>query len=77
MLTKKFQGSKEPGLYILDCSFSVLVIGTLVVFVWRGMWILCDLTIYTDDNTMSAWGSLVRQSTSQIVNFYEITKIIM
>lgn len=32
------QGTREPGLYILDCLFSVLVIGSLVVFVWRGLW---------------------------------------
>lgn len=31
------QGTREPGLYILDCLFSVLVIGSLVVFVWRGL----------------------------------------
>lgn len=32
------QGTREPGLYILDCLFSVLVIGSLVVFVWRGLY---------------------------------------
>lgn len=31
------QGTREPGLYIVDCLFSVLVIGSLVVFVWRGL----------------------------------------
>ncbi|KAJ6646417.1 hypothetical protein Bhyg_01628 [Pseudolycoriella hygida] len=51
--------AQDPGLYILDCAFSVLVIGTLVVFVWRGTWVMCDLIIYPDDLRMTAWGSLV------------------
>lgn len=54
-----FQGSREPGLYILDCLFSVLIIGSLVVFVWRGVWVLFDLVLYPDDKGLSAFGSLV------------------
>lgn len=55
------QSAQDPGLYILDCAFSVLVIGTLVVFVWRGTWVICDLVIYPDDTRMTAWSSLVRK----------------
>lgn len=54
-----FQGSKEPGLYVLDCMFSVLVIGSLVVFVWRGLWVLLDLQLFPEDHALSAWASVV------------------
>lgn len=54
-----FQAAKEPGFYVIDCMFSVLVIGTLVVFVWRGLWVLCDLIIYPGELSLSSWGSLV------------------
>lgn len=53
------QATDQPGLYILDCLFSVLVIGALVVFVWRGVWILCDLCIYPDNVIQSSWASMV------------------
>lgn len=36
-------GSREASLYVLDCLFSVLIVGTLVVFVWRGAWTILDL----------------------------------
>ncbi|CAD7085963.1 unnamed protein product [Hermetia illucens] len=53
------EGSHEPGLYVLDCIFSVLVVGTLVVVAWRGSWVFLDLTLYPGNPTYSAWGSLV------------------
>ena len=53
------QGTRDPGLYVLDCLFSVLVIGSLVVFVWRGLWVLLDLTLFPGDPALSAFGSLV------------------
>lgn len=53
------QATSEPGFFFVDCAFSVLVVGTLVVFVWRSVWVLCDLIIYPGDAAMSAWGSLV------------------
>lgn len=45
--------------YLLDCAFSVVVVGTPVVFVWRGVWILFDLYLYPEDRKSSAIGSLV------------------
>lgn len=59
LLSTATQATDQPGLYILDCLFSVLVIGALVVFVWRGVWILCDLLIYPDDFVQSSWASMV------------------
>ncbi|XP_062545692.1 uncharacterized protein LOC134212129 isoform X2 [Armigeres subalbatus] len=55
----KLTGSKEPGLYVLDCMFSVLVIGSLVVFVWRGFWVLLDLNLFPEDHALSAWASVL------------------
>ncbi|KAF7386365.1 hypothetical protein HZH68_013497 [Vespula germanica] len=46
------------SLYLLDCAFSVGVVGTLVVFVWRGVWILFDLYLLPEDREYSALGSL-------------------
>ncbi|XP_021700633.1 uncharacterized protein LOC5570910 isoform X1 [Aedes aegypti] len=55
----RIEGSKEPGLYVLDCMFSVLVIGSLVVFVWRGLWVLLDLKLFPEDHALSAWASVL------------------
>ncbi|XP_058060505.1 uncharacterized protein LOC131211153 isoform X2 [Anopheles bellator] len=55
----KTKGSKDPGLYVLDCMFSVLVIGSLVVFVWRGLWVLLDLKLFPEDHGASAWASVI------------------
>ncbi|XP_049301670.1 uncharacterized protein LOC125775166 isoform X3 [Anopheles funestus] len=55
----KSKGSKDPGLYVLDCMFSVLVIGSLVVFVWRGLWVLLDLKLFPEDHGTSAWASII------------------
>jgi len=54
-----FQGTVEAGLYLLDCFFSVFVIGSLVVFVWRGAWSLLDVFFLPDDPNTSALCSLV------------------
>jgi hypothetical protein len=51
--------SERTSLYVLDCLFSVLVIGTLVVFVWRGAWALIDIFLFPENDVWSAWGSLV------------------
>lgn len=53
------KASSDPGFYFIDCAFSVLIIGTLVIFVWRCMFALCDLLIYPTDINLSAWYSLV------------------
>lgn len=51
---------KNLAAYVLDCLFSVFVIGTLVVFVWRGAWVILDIYLYPDDEGSSAIGSVVR-----------------
>ncbi|XP_012280811.1 uncharacterized protein LOC105699936 [Orussus abietinus] len=51
--------TKDWRLYILDCAVSVGVVGTLVVFVWRGTWIMFDMYLYPTNREYSAIGSLV------------------
>ncbi|XP_060835038.1 uncharacterized protein LOC132918007 isoform X1 [Rhopalosiphum padi] len=46
-------------LYVLDSFFSVCIIGSLVVIVWRGVWSLMDEYIYPGDDNTSAILSLV------------------
>lgn len=49
-------------LFLLDCLFSVLVVGVLVVFVWRGLWMLLDLLLFPDSPAASACASLVSRA---------------
>ncbi|XP_047120508.1 uncharacterized protein LOC124803366 [Schistocerca piceifrons] len=51
--------SQHGVLWVLDCAFSVLVVGNLIVFTWRGVWTLLDLYLYPDDQLWSAIASLV------------------
>ncbi|XP_072938735.1 uncharacterized protein fusl isoform X1 [Epargyreus clarus] len=61
IFTTRFQkkSSRETVLYILDCIFSVTVVGSLVVFVWRGSWALLDIFLFPDDQVKSCWTSLI------------------
>ncbi|KAF9797096.1 hypothetical protein SFRURICE_014051 [Spodoptera frugiperda] len=61
--------SRETMLYILDCIFSVTVVGSLVVFVWRGSWALLDIFLFPDDKTKSCWTSLIVGYAVVIVTF--------
>lgn len=54
-----FQAKNEPFFYFIDCAFSVIVIGTLVVLVWRSLWVLFDLIIFPNDPDISGWYSVV------------------
>ncbi|XP_061729734.1 uncharacterized protein LOC133534580 isoform X2 [Cydia pomonella] len=51
--------TRETALYVLDCVFSVAVVGSLVVFVWRGSWALLDMFLFPDDQLRSCWTSLL------------------
>ncbi|XP_043278064.1 uncharacterized protein fusl isoform X1 [Venturia canescens] len=51
--------TRDWSLYILDCAFSVGVVGSLVVFVWRGAWVLFELHLFPENREYSAIGSLV------------------
>ncbi|XP_015117594.1 uncharacterized protein LOC107041516 isoform X2 [Diachasma alloeum] len=55
----RVDNSRDCTLYILDCAFSVGVVGTLVVFVWRGIWVLLDLHLFPENREYSAIGSMV------------------
>lgn len=56
---KFFRMGEKTSLYILDCLFSIVIVGTLVVFVWRGVWLLVDVFLFPDDYILSNWSSLV------------------
>ncbi|KAG7306224.1 hypothetical protein JYU34_008827 [Plutella xylostella] len=51
--------SRDLAQYALDCIFSVAVVGSLVVFVWRGSWALLDIYLFPDDLAKSYWTSLI------------------
>ncbi|KAG5899902.1 hypothetical protein JTB14_002454 [Gonioctena quinquepunctata] len=55
----RIQIGDRTTLYVLDCLFSVLIVGSLVVFVWRGVWMVLDLFLFPEDETVSSWGSLI------------------
>ncbi|XP_063379043.1 uncharacterized protein LOC134665907 isoform X2 [Cydia fagiglandana] len=55
----KTTSTRETALYVLDCVFSVAVVGSLVVFVWRGSWALLDMFLFPDDQLRSCWTSLL------------------
>ncbi|KAI8422774.1 hypothetical protein MSG28_006519 [Choristoneura fumiferana] len=54
--------TRETALYVLDCVFSVAVVGSLVVFVWRGSWALLDIFLFPDDAVRSCWTSVVKKT---------------
>ncbi|KZC10897.1 hypothetical protein WN55_01596 [Dufourea novaeangliae] len=54
----RVNNTRDWSLYLLDCAFSVGVVGTLVVFVWRGVWMLLDIYLFPDDREYSVIGSL-------------------
>ncbi|CAG4949364.1 unnamed protein product [Colias eurytheme] len=61
--------SRETALYILDCVFSVTVVGSLVVFVWRGSWALLDIFLFPDDPSKSCWTSLIMGYSLVVITF--------
>ncbi|EFN66867.1 hypothetical protein EAG_04771 [Camponotus floridanus] len=54
----RVNNTRDWSLYLLDCAFSVGVVGTLIVFVWRGVWILIDIYLFPENPKCSAVGSL-------------------
>ncbi|OQV12597.1 putative Cathepsin B-like cysteine proteinase 5 [Hypsibius exemplaris] len=46
-------------LLLLDSIFSVTVIGSLVIFEWRGIWVLLDLLLFPDNPTLALLVCLV------------------
>ncbi|XP_050668776.1 uncharacterized protein LOC126968034 [Leptidea sinapis] len=70
MFTTRYQmSSRETALYILDCVFSVTVVGSLVVFVWRGSWALLDIFLFPADTTKSCWISLIAGYCLVVITF--------
>ncbi|XP_073979618.1 transmembrane protein fuseless isoform X2 [Rhodnius prolixus] len=63
------KSSDKTWLYLFDCIFSVCVIGTLVVFVWRGTWTLVDLLLWPNNAVMSACASAMIGYTLVVLTF--------
>lgn len=55
--------SKDCHMKILDGIFSVAVVGSLVVLVWRGSFLYLDILMFPTNEVHSAWGSTVSQLT--------------
>ncbi|XP_030746649.1 uncharacterized protein LOC115875359 isoform X3 [Sitophilus oryzae] len=54
----KVNPSEKMSLYILDVTFSIVVVTNLGVVVWRGLWLLVDLYLFPEDLLLSSWASL-------------------
>ena len=51
--------SKDCHMKILDGIFSVTIVGSLVVLVWRGSFLYLDILMFPSNNSYSAFGSTV------------------
>uniref|UniRef100_A0A0K8T4D1 Fuseless n=2 Tax=Lygus hesperus TaxID=30085 RepID=A0A0K8T4D1_LYGHE len=61
--------TQNLGWYLLDCVFSVCVVGTLVVSVWRGHWSLLEIYLYPGEPAKSALASIAIGYALVIVTF--------
>ncbi|EFX65689.1 hypothetical protein DAPPUDRAFT_65344 [Daphnia pulex] len=61
--------SKRPHLIALDGLFSVTIVGSLVVLVWRGSFLYLDLVMFPEDAEWSAWGSTVLGYSTSLLAF--------
>ncbi|XP_068227193.1 uncharacterized protein fusl [Palaemon carinicauda] len=65
-----FNAKRERcGYFLLDTVFTVVVTGSLVVFVWRGSWVFLDAMLFPDHAIYSAWGSMVLGMTVTMLVF--------
>ncbi|XP_045112990.1 uncharacterized protein LOC123505576 [Portunus trituberculatus] len=65
-----FQAEKERcGYFLLDTVFTVVVTGSLVVFVWRGAWVFLDAMLFPTQIIYSAWGSMAVGMTVTMLSF--------
>lgn len=63
------KANEKPYLFVLDLLFSVVIVASLAILVWRGLWCLLDLHFYPDDDKCSAWGSYILGSTITLFGF--------
>lgn len=57
------------GTRLLDAFFTVVITGSLVVFVWRGGWVLLDRLLFPHQPAASAIGSMVLGIVASLVAF--------
>ncbi|GAU89011.1 hypothetical protein RvY_01610 [Ramazzottius varieornatus] len=54
LIQTRFRATADRPLFLLaDSVFSVAVVGALVIFEWRGLWVLLDLNLYPGKPTES------------------------
>lgn len=68
--------TEQTTLYVLDCIFSVLIVGTLVVFVWRGAWVMLDVFLFPKQDSLSAWASLVSDFATYVYYIHTYTYLL-
>ncbi|XKL61100.1 hypothetical protein PGB90_008157 [Kerria lacca] len=59
LFQRSFNWKRNKFLYILDSVFSIFIVGTLVILVWRGAWCVLDQTVSPNEYELSGWISLV------------------
>lgn len=52
------QTKKSVVVVIVDIILSVIIVGSLVAFVWRGLWTALDVFLFPDSKVTSMWSSL-------------------
>ncbi|XP_041373468.1 uncharacterized protein LOC121386583 [Gigantopelta aegis] len=57
--TTIFKKKKSNVLFTLDVLFSVVIIGSLVIVTWRGLWELLDLYLFPDDSLKSGYCAFI------------------
>ncbi|KAF2354265.1 Protein fuseless [Trinorchestia longiramus] len=56
-------------LWLTDCTFTVVVVDSLVVFVWRGGWVIVDSFLYPSKPHLSAIGSTIIGASISVIAF--------
>ncbi|ROT67850.1 hypothetical protein C7M84_014037, partial [Penaeus vannamei] len=64
-----FPQRERCGYFLLDTVFTVVVTGSLVVFVWRGAWVFLDAVLFPTMPRYSAMGSMVLGMTVTLLVF--------
>ncbi|XP_047492060.1 uncharacterized protein LOC125041267 [Penaeus chinensis] len=62
-------GRERCGYFLLDTVFTVVVTGSLVVFVWRGAWVFLDAVLFPTMPHYSAMGSMMMGMTVTLLVF--------
>ncbi|XP_041373590.1 uncharacterized protein LOC121386669 isoform X2 [Gigantopelta aegis] len=59
IIPTRFKQQKRNVLFTLDVLFSVVVIESLIIVTWRGLWELLDLYLFPDDTLKSGYYAFI------------------